>query len=107
MQYIRVSQGTAAVLGLLEMRVDVLPTTAYLMLWHPEKCLSNCQFCPQANRSSSDERLLSRVLWPEYNFTEVIKKMKYLQLEKTLKRICVQTINYPHVFDDAKEVRNG
>jgi len=39
----RVSSGSAAVLGLCTMRMDVAPTTAYLMLG--ERCRRDCAFC--------------------------------------------------------------
>ncbi|NHI90952.1 MAG: radical SAM protein [Candidatus Lokiarchaeota archaeon] len=101
MEFIRVSQGTAAVLDLLKMKVEVKPTTAYLMVYHPNKCLSNCQFCPQAKKSNSDERLLSRVLWPKFDFKEVVEQ---LVISENFKRICIQTINYPNMFNDVKSI---
>ena len=102
MDYIRVSQGTAAALGLLKMKVAIKPTTAYLMLYHDKKCISNCQFCPQANKSSSDLRLLSQVLWPKHEFQDVIEKFKSLAPENSFKRVCIQTINYPNMYEDIK-----
>src|SRR5665648_773653 len=54
---IRCSIGTAKVLGLKKVRVDALPTTAYLMVG--ERCHFNCAFCAQARESSSRAELLS------------------------------------------------
>jgi len=102
MDFIRVSQGTAAVLGLLKMKVEVKPTTAYLMLYHDKKCISNCLFCPQANKSSSDLRLLSRVLWPKFEIQNIIEKFKSLSPKESFKRVCIQTINYTNMYEDIK-----
>ncbi len=44
---IRVSYGTAIVLGLLEARQDVAPTTAYLLF--DNGCIGSCSFCSRAN----------------------------------------------------------
>ncbi|MHA1785859.1 MAG: radical SAM protein [Candidatus Helarchaeota archaeon] len=102
MKYIRISQGTAATLGLINMKVQVPPTNAYLMLWHSEKCISNCQFCPQARKSSSDSRLLSRVLWPRFDVQELFDKFENSNISESFQRVCIQTINYPKMFDDLK-----
>ncbi len=69
-QKLRVSLGTAAVLGLETARLDVAPTTAYLLT--TGGCLSTCAFCPQARSSSSPRDLLSRVTWPEFELDRVL-----------------------------------
>jgi len=48
---VRVSVGTASVLGLLKYRLAVPPTTAYLMTYTEGSCLANCSFCSQATTS--------------------------------------------------------
>ena len=50
---IRVSVGTAAALGLVNVRCDILPSTAYLMTCGG--CVSRCAFCAQARSSNSSE----------------------------------------------------
>jgi len=45
---IRVSVGSAIVLGLIKGRLDAEPTTVYLLTYRHEKCSANCGFCPQA-----------------------------------------------------------
>src|SRR5665647_2677347 len=65
-ELIRLSVGTAIVLGLLEGKLDAQPTTAYLMTYKTGKCSSNCSFCPQARSSQSSTELLSRVTWPNF-----------------------------------------
>ena len=68
---IRVSVGTAAALGLVNMRCDVLPSTAYLLT--TGGCMSQCAFCAQARSSKTSEALLSRVSWPEFPVEQVIE----------------------------------
>ncbi len=69
---IRVSVGTAIVLGLLEGKLDAQPTTAYLMTYRTGKCTANCGFCPQARASKSSTELLSRVTWPTFPTPNVL-----------------------------------
>ena len=71
-EQIRVSLGTAIVLGLLEGKLDAEPTTAYLMTYRTGKCTANCGFCPQARASKSNTELLSRVSWPTFPTPNVL-----------------------------------
>lgn len=96
---IRVSIGTASVLGLAEYRLDAKPTTAYLMTYTEGSCIANCAFCPQARESPSDKSLLSRVLWPVYSTEKVLERLSK-PMDDILTRICIQAINYPGFFDD-------
>ena len=89
---IRASIGSAAVLGLENIILEVPPTTAYLMLYTNSHCLSNCSFCPQARESSSKSNKLSRVIWPVYETNEIIDA---LNENSIIKRICIQTISFP------------
>jgi len=73
---IRCSIGTAKVLGLKSIKVDALPTTAYLMAG--EKCRFNCAFCAQARESSARADLLSRVSWPLFSREQVAKRIEDL-----------------------------
>ena len=91
---VRVSVGTAAVLELIKSRLDVKPTTAYLMTYCEGSCIANCSFCPQARGSPSDKSLLSRVLWPEYAIEEVVERIADA-VGKGIERVCIQAINYP------------
>ncbi len=95
---IRVSSGTATVLGLLEGKLGAAPTTAYLMTYNEGKCAANCSFCPQARTSQSKTDQLSRVAWPAYPSQTVIKQLKTTVREGKLRRVCIQTLNYPKVF---------
>ncbi|MFX0074861.1 MAG: radical SAM protein, partial [Candidatus Hermodarchaeota archaeon] len=102
---IRVSIGSASVLGLYESkRFKDIPTTCYLMTYTEGHCAANCGFCPQARESESSIELLSRVNWPIFSFKEVLTKLKYLPHSKRFKRICIQTLNYPQNFQDLIEI---
>lgn len=100
---IRASIGTAAALGLAKHRMDVLPTTAYLMLYTEDGCIGNCAFCPQARESTSDKSLLSRILWPVYPLGKVLEALEGDESEK-IERVCIQVINYVGFFEDVKSI---
>ena len=87
---IRISTGTAAVLGLNNLVSKVSPTTAYLM--QGEKCTNNCSFCAQARNSSSDGALLSRVTWPEFSLSKVVGGLTEACSKGNLKRVCIQVV---------------
>ena len=95
---IRVSLGTAIVLGLLEGKLDAKPTTAYLMTYQTGKCTANCGFCPQARSSKSNIELLSRVSWPTFPTRAVLKTLADTAKQGKVKRVCIQALNYPEVF---------
>lgn len=97
-EQIRVSLGTAIVLGLLEGKVDAEPTTAYLMTYKTSKCSANCGFCPQARASKSSTELLSRVTWPTFPTSKVLTALAAGAKEDKIKRACIQALNYPTVF---------
>ncbi|MEW5933384.1 MAG: radical SAM protein [Bacillota bacterium] len=83
---LRVSLGTAQVLGLRSIRQPHPPTTAYLM-WG-EKCRRDCAFCAQARGSDSRADLLSRVTWPAFPAAEVIPRLS----GSGVRRVCVQVV---------------
>ena len=95
---IRVSLGTAIVLGLLEGKLDSEPTTAYLMTYRAGKCTANCGFCPQARASKSSSELLSRVSWPILTTSNVLTALAEAAKLGKIRRICIQALNYPDVF---------
>jgi lipoyl synthase len=95
---IRVSLGTAIVLGLLDGKLDAEPTTAYLMTYKAGKCSANCGFCPQARSSKSSTEMLSRVSWPTYPLALLLTALASSTEKKTIKRVCIQALNYPEVF---------
>ena len=97
---IRVSIGSAIVLGLLSGRLDAEPTTVYLLTCRNEKCSANCGFCPQARESRGRADRLSRVTWPIFPTKDVVNAIEQTTKEETIKRVCIQMLNYPEVFDE-------
>lgn len=97
---IRVSIGSAIVLGLIRGMLDAKPTTAYLLTYQPGKCHANCGFCPQARTSRSRADMLSRVSWPTFPTEQVLHRIEHVAKKGTIKRVCIQALNYPTVFDD-------
>ena len=107
---VRVSVGSAIVLGLIHGRLDVEPTTIYLLTYYSGKCSANCGFCPQAKTSKSRSDMLSRVTWPTFSTEQFMSKIETEGEKPTVKRLCIQALNYPRVFNDvfalAKEIRS-
>ncbi len=99
-EQIRVSLGSAIILGLAEARLDAAPTTAYLMTHRREKCTANCAFCPQARTSRTRADMLSRVSWPAYQTRDVLKGIAEAVKNDRIKRVCIQALNYPQAFGD-------
>ncbi|HOT26716.1 MAG TPA: radical SAM protein [Candidatus Ozemobacteraceae bacterium] len=83
---IRVSYGTALVLGLKRGTQDAPPTTAYL-LWDTG-CHGACSFCPRANGNLETQRL-SRIVWPEFPTETVIDALS--REPRPFGRVCMQT----------------
>jgi biotin synthase-related radical SAM superfamily protein len=107
---IRVSIGSAIVLGLLRGKLDAKPTTIYLLTCRKEKCSANCGFCPQARTSEARADMLSRVTWPTFQTMQVVDGIERTARDRSIKRVCVQTLNYPQVFDEilllVKEIKS-
>jgi lipoyl synthase len=95
---IRVSLGTAIVLGFLKGKLCAEPTTAYLMTYKIGKCEANCGFCSQARESKSSTELLSRVSWPTFPIPNVLIALKTAVKQGKIKRVCIQALNYLQVF---------
>ncbi len=96
---LRVSLGTAIVLGLTTGRLQTLPTTAYLMTYNASKCNANCSFCTQARESHSSSSMLSRITWPVFQTKAVLEAMCENLGEKKIRRVCIQALNYRNVFE--------
>jgi len=97
---IRVSTGSAIVLGLLRGRLDAKPTTIYLLTYRDEKCSANCGFCSQSRTSKGRAGMLSRVTWPPFPTRQVLSRIEKIAETDAIKRVCIQALNYPTVFDD-------
>lgn len=81
--------GTAEVLGLKRLKIDVRPTTAHVMF--PGKCSYNCSYCTQARNSTSSAEALSRITWPRYQDKEVVRLLA--ENQKAFKRLCIQIVD--------------
>jgi len=97
---LRVSLGSAVVLGLVRGRLDAEPTTVYLLTYRRGKCLANCGFCPQARGSGGRGDMLSRVTWPPFPTLAVIARIGEAFKGGKIRRVCIQALNYPMVFQD-------
>jgi len=97
----RVSSGTAAVLGLREMRMDIAPTTAYLMLG--ERCSRNCAFCSQARESHASAAALSRVIWPQFGIDDIVRGIASAEARGAIGRICLQVTASPGYVELTRE----
>ena len=107
---VRVSIGSAIVMGLRKGRLDAKPTTAYLLMCRNKKCSANCSFCPQARESKGRADRLSRVTWPQFPTKQVVDNLVTVLKKGELNRVCIQSLNYPEVFNDVlclvREIRS-
>jgi len=101
---IRVSVGSAIVLGLLKGKLDAPPTTIYMLTYREGKCQANCGFCPQARTSTSRADMLARVTWPVFPTKQVTEKIASAVEKGTVKRVCIQALNYPTVHKDLTQL---
>jgi biotin synthase-related radical SAM superfamily protein len=97
---VRVSVGSAIVLGILTGRLDALPTTVYMLTYKRGKCSASCAFCPQSKTSSGRADMLSRVIWPAFPTTEVIAQTATNFKKGRILRVCIQALNYANVQRD-------
>jgi len=97
---VRVSLGSAVVLGLAEAKLESAPTTVYLMTYNEGKCNANCGFCPQARLSRGRADMLSRVSWPVYPVQPVLNGVAKAFKKGRAERLCIQALNYGEVFKD-------
>jgi biotin synthase-related radical SAM superfamily protein len=100
MDFIRVSAGSAAVLGLRPLKMLHQPTTIHLLQHAPDGCNANCSFCPQARDSLVDKGKLSRVTWPAFPWRDVKEKVVICHAKGHCVRVCLQTVVYPAFIPD-------
>lgn len=101
---IRLSAGTAALLGLSTNRMDAYPTTAYLL--SGKSCLMQCAFCPQGNNDNEALKRLGRISWPEYTWNEVESALSKAG-SKGLKRICLQSVRHRKGIEPLLDIVKG
>jgi len=95
---IRVSAGTARILGLKKLKMDASMTSAYLMVG--EHCVFNCAYCAQARKAKSRQDMLSRIVWPQYDLNEIVARIH----DSTFLRICIQVVNSLGYFESVLHV---
>jgi biotin synthase len=107
---IRLSLGSAFLLGLQDGKQDSCPTTIYLLTYYKGKCIANCSFCSQSRSSKGRADMLSRITWPLYPTKEVISRIVKMRQKDLVKRICVQVLNYPdlsyHLLNLVREIKS-
>lgn len=101
---VRVSVGSAIVLGLVKGVISAEPTTVYLLTYREGRCSANCAFCPQAKDSTSRADMLSRVIWPDFKVDDVINGIKKSVENEKIKRVCIQALNYYGVQRDLEQL---
>ncbi len=99
---VRVSSGSAAVLGLESWHVEVAPTTAYLMVG--DRCAHDCAFCAQARSSTARAGQLSRVSWPGYPIAEVMPSLAAAFDRGAIERCCLQVTGGPGFAARARQL---
>jgi len=102
MASIRISSGTATVLGLSEAFIDAPPTTAYLLVG--ERCERDCSFCTQARSSRAPAQALSRVTWPPYEERKTVSALKEAYKRGKIQRACLQVTVSPGYLSRAEEI---
>jgi biotin synthase len=90
----RASIGTLAVLGLRQIRMAAVPTTAYLMVGG--RCCGDCSYCGQGRNAEGDHSHLSRIVWPEVGEEEL--EQAFRDHPGVFQRVCFQTTASPGVL---------
>ncbi len=99
---IRVSLGSAVVLGLARAKMVEKPSTCYLLM--AGDCRSDCGFCPQARSSQSDHKWLSRISWPTFEVADLLRPEQVQLLQNSFARICIQTVIGPQRVSQLHEL---
>ena len=93
---VRVSAGTASVLGLSRIASFDEPTSAYVMIG--ERCAHDCAFCAQARSSAAPGGQLSRVTWPEFSAHDLARALGAAAGAGRVQRACAQVVGAPGAF---------
>lgn len=101
---VRVSWGTAVLLGLSKGWMEAEPTTLYLLTHVEGRCTANCVFCPQARESRADSSLLSRILWPPFPSSIVVERCLEAFKAGRASRACIQVVNTYEAKEQAKRL---
>jgi len=99
---IRVSLGSAGVLGLLDVAQRDLPTTTYLMIG--DRCRRDCAFCAQARTSRARADALSRITWPRQDFEATAVRIAAAYRQGLIQRCCLQVTAAPGYLERTEYV---
>ncbi len=101
---IRVSVGTASVIGLRKVRAKIKMSTAYLLTYVNGRCSQNCRFCAHAREAKASLDRVARGVYPPFSYREVVEKLKEASKKGIIKRICLQTINHKKVLESLDRI---
>ncbi len=101
---IRVSVGTASVIGLRKLKAKIKMNTAYLLTYVNGRCSQNCRFCAHAREAKASLDRVARGVYPPFDYEEVIKKLRDASRNGIIKRICLQTINHVEVMKNLNKI---
>lgn len=91
---VRASLGSLTVLGLDDVRMEVFPTTIYLLQYSPNGCLGGCRFCPQSVVNiGASKSFVSRVPWPLVDLDSIADRLG--KHNSSVRRVCIQSILKP------------
>ncbi len=97
----RASLGTLAALGMAGIRMDAVPTTAYLLQHSSTGCMAGCVFCPQSASVRGSKDYVSRVPWPPVELENLVEA---LRRRRVFRRICMQSVLKPRFAQEMIEV---
>lgn len=99
MDKIKVSAGTAQVLGLAKFKQVCPPKTAYFLLGG--RCINTCAFCAQGSGNyNKSSKFLSRISWNEFSLREVLERLKISDFRNKFSRVCLQTTTSQDIKDE-------
>lgn len=91
---LRASIGTLGVLGIRDIRMEAIPTTAYLMIG--SRCTGDCAYCGQGRSFHGSPDHLSRIIWPEISEDSLLSA--FVARRGVFERVCLQATASPGVL---------
>ncbi|MFX1343445.1 MAG: radical SAM protein, partial [Promethearchaeota archaeon] len=61
-------------------------------------------FCAQARSSSAKANQLSRITWPNFSLSQIIRALEMTKQTKQFQRICIQTLYYTNLMKDLEQL---
>lgn len=91
---VRASIGTLGVLSIRNIRMEAVPTTAYLMIG--SRCTGDCAYCGQGRSFQGSPGHLSRISWPEVSEESLLSA--FVAHHGIFERVCLQATASPGVM---------